>query len=54
MSDEKIRLGPRKIDLESVDVEELEPAAGGAVLQSNCYSCTCPEPPHPIVVGSGD
>ena len=54
MSDEKIRLDPKAIDLESLDVEELEQVAGGAAdgTNNNCYSCTCPTPPQPVLVAA--
>ena len=51
MSEEKIHLDPKAIDLESLDVEELEQVAGGAeATNNNCYSCTCPANPEPVYV----
>ena len=54
MSEEKIRLDTKALDLESLDVEELEQVAGGAeATNNNCYSCTCPRPPaEPILIAA--
>jgi hypothetical protein len=47
MTDKK-RLDPDAIDVDSLEVEELDQAAGGMVDENvNCYSCTCPPPPQP-------
>lgn len=51
MHTEKKRLDAAALDLESLDVEELEEAAGGGQATTegnvNCGSCTCP--PNPIL-----
>jgi hypothetical protein len=42
MSD-KQKLDPEQIDVDSLEVEELDAAAGGVLDENkNCYSCTCP------------
>ncbi len=55
MSDEKKRLDPEAIDVDSLEVEELDQVAGGETDQNmNCYSCTCPPkqqaPADPIFI----
>jgi hypothetical protein len=39
---EKKRLDPKEIDVDSLEVEELDQAAGGMDINDNCHSCTCP------------
>jgi hypothetical protein len=42
---EKKRLNPEELDVDSLEVEELDQAAGGLEdVNQNCYSCTCPAP----------
>jgi hypothetical protein len=51
MTDKK-RLDPQAIDVDSLEVEELDQVAGGADVNENCYSCTCPvkQQQDPIIV----
>ena len=43
MADEKKRLDPENIEVDSLEVEELDQVAGGNTDQNmNCHSCTCP------------
>jgi hypothetical protein len=45
---EKKRLDPEEIDVDSLEVEELDQAAGGIYdVNQNCHSCTCPAQQDP-------